>query len=148
MVEGPKIPNETSTLLKRRLRAALLILLSAVTALAALQAAPADRQATAATLNRVALVIGNSSYQQLGTLRNAESDARSIDEAFKKMGYKSQLVIDATGEVLRQEIRQFTGESAGADLALVFYAGHGAQLNGSNYLLPVDMEPPPCANNP
>jgi hypothetical protein len=51
-------------------------------------------------------------------------------------------VLDASEQDLRREVRRFASESADADIAFVFYAGHGAQVNGENYLLPVDMEVP------
>ena len=101
----------------------------------------ATRPASAAG-ERTALVIGNSNYQNLGVLKNADSDARAVADIVRDMGFNTQLVTDATEQVLRREIRQFASISANADVAFVFYAGHGAQIGGSNYLLPVDMEVP------
>jgi uncharacterized caspase-like protein len=91
---------------------------------------------------RLALVIGNSYYTNLRKLSNPTNDARSIAEALQKLGYKTQLLLDASDQKIRSEVRSFASESSKADVALVYYAGHGAQLNGSNYLLPVDIDVP------
>ena len=69
-------------------------------------------------------------------------DARSIAETLQKMGYDTQLLLDAPEDGIRKEIRKFASELSKADVAVVFYAGHGAQLNGSNYLLPIDIDIP------
>ena len=91
---------------------------------------------------RIALVIGNSHYQQLGSLSNTMNDAKSINKALIEIGYKTRLVSDANEATLRKEIKTFSSESENASIALVFYAGHGAQVNGENFLLPVDMDIP------
>ena len=92
--------------------------------------------------DRIALVIGNSKYDELGVLKNTSNDARSIDKALKEMGFKTKLVLDENQTSLRRDIRNFANESEGASLAVIFYAGHGAQVNGENYLLPTDIEIP------
>ncbi len=92
--------------------------------------------------SRVALVIGNSNYSNLPKLSNPASDARAITDILKSMGYKARLLIDGSEQNMRREIRQFAGDSETAEVALVFYAGHGAQINGSNYLLPTDIDIP------
>ena len=91
---------------------------------------------------RLALVIGNSDYTNLSKLSNPQNDARAISEVLKQLGYQTRLAINATEQTLRSEIRKFASDSRNYNVALVFYAGHGAQLSGSNYLLPVDMEIP------
>jgi uncharacterized caspase-like protein len=91
---------------------------------------------------RLALVIGNSNYSKLPKLSNPANDARSIADALQKMGYRTQLVLDATEDSIRGAIRKFARESENADIAVVYYARHGAQLNGSNYLLPADIDIP------
>ena len=83
---------------------------------------------------RIALVIGESHYSQLPKLINPERDARSIAETLQKMGYDTQLLLDAPEDGIRKEIRKFASELSKADVAVVFYAGHGTQLDGSNYL--------------
>jgi caspase domain-containing protein len=91
---------------------------------------------------RLALVIGNSKYTNLAKLANPSNDAEAIANALGKMGYAPRLLLDASEQELRREIRKFAAESNKADVALVFYAGHGAQLNGENYLLPADIDIP------
>jgi hypothetical protein len=91
---------------------------------------------------RIALVIGNSTYSELGTLSNTINDAKNINKSLLGMGYKTTLVLNANEATLRKEIKLFAGESENSNIALVFYAGHGAQVNGENYLLPIDINVP------
>jgi caspase domain-containing protein/PDZ domain-containing protein len=91
---------------------------------------------------RLALVIGNSSYVNLPKLSNPANDARAVADVLSNMGYQTHLLLDASEQKLRHEIREFASGSTKADVALVFYAGHGAQVNGNNYLLPTDMDIP------
>jgi uncharacterized caspase-like protein len=91
---------------------------------------------------RVALVIGNSNYINLPKLSNPANDARAITDILIKMGYKTRLILDASEQNIRREVRNFASESAKADVALVYYAGHGAQVSGNNYLLPIDIDIP------
>ena len=91
---------------------------------------------------RLALVIGNSKYEHLGTLPNTLNDATSMSRSLTEMGYETTTLIDASDAELRRALRAFSLKSSGASIALVFYAGHGAQVNGENYLLPIDIEPP------
>jgi uncharacterized caspase-like protein len=91
---------------------------------------------------RLALVIGNSGYINLPKLSNPANDARAVADVLGKMGYQTHLLLDASEQSLRREVRQFASDSTKADVALVFYAGHGAQVNGNNYLLPTDIDIP------
>jgi hypothetical protein len=91
---------------------------------------------------RLALVIGNSAYINLPRLSNPANDARAVADELAKMGYQTRLLLDASEQKIRREVRQFASDSAKADVALVFYAGHGAQVNGNNYLLPTDIDIP------
>jgi len=91
---------------------------------------------------RLALVIGNSNYANLPKLANPTNDAEAIAAILGKMGYGTRLLLNASEQDLRREVRKFAAESSKADVALVFYAGHGAQLGGENYLLPADVDIP------
>jgi hypothetical protein len=91
---------------------------------------------------RIALIIGNSNYIKLPKLSNPANDAKAVYDLLSKMGYTSRLVLDSSEQNTRREIRQFAAESERAEAAIVYYAGHGAQVNGSNYLLPVDADVP------
>jgi hypothetical protein len=89
---------------------------------------PPEREAAATAIStdtRLALVIGNSKYQNLSKLSNPVNDARAVADVLRKMGYTTRLVTDATEQDIRREVRKFAGDSARADMALVFYAGHG-----------------------
>lgn len=98
--------------------------------------------ANSAPPQRLALVIGNSKYANLGVLENTANDARSVDKSLREMGYKTKMLMDADEMMMRKTIKQFASESINASISLVFYAGHGAQINGENFLLPTDMEVP------
>ena len=91
---------------------------------------------------RLALVIGNSKYLDPPRLKNPANDAQAIVIALRDLGFEVTLVTDASERNMRRAVRKFADQSDQADLALVYYAGHGAQVNGENYLLPVDMEIP------
>jgi hypothetical protein len=88
---------------------------------------------------RIALVIGDSGYVNLPKLANPARDASSIADVLRKMDFSVRFVKDATEADLRREVRKFANDSEKADLALVYYAGHGAQVGGDNYVLPVDI---------
>jgi uncharacterized caspase-like protein len=91
---------------------------------------------------KIALIIGNTNYDNLPKLTNSTNDARAVAETFRKMGYRTQLLLDASDQSLRRAVRKFTNESDKAEIAVVFYAGHGAQVYNNNYVLPVDMDIP------
>ena len=87
---------------------------------------------------RVALVVGNSTYAHIGRLPNPDNDARDISTALSRLGFEVTTEFDADRVELTEALRAFTRRSAGADVSLVFYAGHGIEMDGVNYLVPVD----------
>jgi hypothetical protein len=88
---------------------------------------------------RVALVIGNSAYKHVGKLPNPSSDARAIADLLKRSGFDVvESRQDLNSNDLRRAIRDFSDKTRDADIAVVFYAGHGIEVDGTNYLLPVD----------
>jgi tetratricopeptide (TPR) repeat protein len=90
---------------------------------------------------RVALVIGNSHYKAVDALANPERDAKLLTDAFRRSGFvKVQLVIDGTRDGLLAALKSFAADAADADWAVVYYAGHGIELDGSNYLVPIDVK--------
>jgi hypothetical protein len=94
--------------------------------------------------NRVALVIGNSAYRAVSPLPNAQSDAKSMSEMLGAAGFEVMNTPDLSQDDLRKTIGEFAGKLAekGPDtVALVFYAGHGIQVDGENFLVPVDVDP-------
>ena len=87
---------------------------------------------------RVALVIGIGSYRQAPSLRNPVHDAGDLSQALQELGFEVVLLTDAGKSPLDMAIRTFARQVAGADVGLVFFAGHGVQVAGQNYLLPAD----------
>ena len=93
-----------------------------------------------ASERRIALVIGNSSYKSAGTLPNTLNDADLISAALKGIGFE---VLDGRNlhkEEMGKLLGRFAKTVQGADAGLVYYAGHGLQFDGLNYLLPIDAE--------
>ena len=92
----------------------------------------------AVAAGRVALVIGNSQYAHAVALPNPANDATDVGGALGRLGFDVTTVRDAGRTALAAALADFTDRSAGAEVALVFYAGHGMEMDGVNYLLPVD----------
>jgi uncharacterized caspase-like protein len=89
---------------------------------------------------RVALVIGNSAYAGLGALANPKDDAALVAATLRSEGFEVTLVQDAKRDAMLRALRTFSDAADQADWALVYYAGHGIEIGGVNYLLPVDVE--------
>jgi hypothetical protein len=93
----------------------------------------------ATTQKRVALVIGNSAYQSTPLLANPRNDATEVGKVLKRIGFDVDVVVDTTKQEMDQALRQFGNKLDGASAAVFFYAGHGIQVDGINYILPVDV---------
>jgi tetratricopeptide (TPR) repeat protein len=103
-------------------------------------AIPATTGTPAPEGRRVALVIGISSYT-IGTLPNPQHDAEAISDVLKSLGFASvTLIKDASREALVNALRAFADEAEKSDWAVVYYAGHGVEIGGVNYLLPIDVK--------
>lgn len=116
-------------LFRRLLMIAVVLLLGPVSA----SAAEGDR--------RVALVLGYSDYQQLPPLANPANDAGAIAGLLRGVGFEVVEGLDHTREQALSALRDFANKVEGADVALIYYAGHGIQVSGRNYLVPVDAAP-------
>lgn len=92
---------------------------------------------------RIALVVGNSKYQSGSKLQNPENDAKSISQKLTGLGFTVIERIDAKQGDLRAAVAQFGSsvQSQDFEVALFYYAGHGIQVAGKNYLMPVDISP-------
>jgi tetratricopeptide (TPR) repeat protein len=100
----------------------------------AVAAQPTDRRG-----RRVALVIGNSAYNSVPPLANPHHDAAAIAKSLRNIGFESvTLATDVTRERLIDALRTFANEAENSDWAMVYYAGHGIEVGGVNYLVPVD----------
>jgi uncharacterized caspase-like protein len=87
---------------------------------------------------RLALVIGNDSYQHADPLGNARADARAVADTLKATNFKVTLKQDVGLQAMKEALRTFKNEVAGGDEVVFYYAGHGVQLDGNNYMIPVD----------
>ncbi|TGP20073.1 MULTISPECIES: caspase family protein [unclassified Mesorhizobium] len=96
--------------------------------------------ATPDAAKRVALVIGNSKYVNAVPLPNPANDAQLIASTLRNAGFEVIEGVDKDNQGMHSLISRFTEESYNADLAVIFYAGHGMQVDGKNYLIPVDAE--------
>jgi uncharacterized caspase-like protein len=113
------------------------IWLAAVAALAiVLVGAPSAVRAD----SRVALVIGNGDYAHANALPNPPNDASDVAESLKRLGFSVTRVVDGTYDDLRRAIRSFNVQVQGADVGLIYFAGHGMELAGENWLIPVDAD--------
>jgi len=89
--------------------------------------------------NRRALVIGNDNYRSVDPLKNAVSDARAMAAALERSGYQVSLYLDLDEKRFKQALRTFRYEVQGGDEVMFFFAGHGVEIAGANFLLPVDI---------
>ena len=94
----------------------------------------------AAAEGRFALVIGNGAYRSVPALANPPSDAEDVAAALKSLGFKVTLETNLGLAAMQRAIREFATASADSDISLFYYAGHGLQFDGRNYLVPVDAE--------
>ena len=89
---------------------------------------------------RIAVVIGNAKYPS-GSLANPRNDATAMAEALTLLGFQVDLKLDATKADIDAIFRRFSARADSAAVAALFYAGHGIQVAGSNYIVPIDANP-------
>jgi len=109
---------------------------SGLTAAAAF--AGAAPTAAAAEGRRVALVIGNGAYGNVPALLNPPNDASDIAAALKRLGFTVSLATNASFDEMRRGLIALGRDAAGADMAALYFAGHGMEINGDNWLIPID----------
>ncbi len=98
-------------------------------------------QSAALAERRVALVIGNGKYENAGVLANPTNDADAVADLFTKAGFDSVDRRRDLGVVeFKRAVREFVDRAASADVAVVYYSGHGLEIGGVNYLIPVDAK--------
>lgn len=93
-----------------------------------------------AAADRVALVFGMGDYAEIASLENTINDARAMAETLEGIGFDVTLGLDTTGDEMRQMLDDFAFRSETADLALIYFAGHGVEVQGENFLIPVDAQ--------
>lgn len=91
-------------------------------------------------LRGVALVIGNGDYEHLPALQNPPNDARAVEELLDELGFETDMSSDRDARRLARDLRDFVEDAEGADVAIVYYAGHGIEAGGENFLVPVDAD--------
>lgn len=99
--------------------------------------------ASSATLDaaeRVALVVGNNAYEHAPALANPLNDAKAVAGRLEEAGYSVTLLENAGIRDMLKGLRSFCSSAQGAETAVFFFAGHGVEVDGENYLLPVDAE--------
>ena len=92
----------------------------------------------AAASERVALVIGMRDYATVVKLDNTINDAIGISETLSKIGFQVTTLLDGSGDEMRAAVDEFSFRAETADLALIYFAGHGVEVQGENFLFAVD----------
>jgi hypothetical protein len=119
----------------RRLLRLIVAAAIAIVAFAIMAAASASADG-----KRVALVIGNSAYRNVPALPNPPNDAGDLAAALNRLGFAVTLITDASFDEMRRSLIALGRDAAGADMAAVYFAGHGMEISGENWLVPVDAE--------
>lgn len=91
-----------------------------------------------APLRGIALVIGNNEYEHLPPLANPENDALAIYQLLNDLGFETVLSTNRDARRLKRDLEDFVEDSTTADVALIYYAGHGIEAGGENWLVPTD----------
>src|SRR5216683_6433245 len=121
----------TSAMMKRHMPSLLMPLLIA---------AALSLSVHAHAQSRVALVIGNNAYKKVPNLANPAHDAQDVSESLKRLGFTVNTVTDADFDGFRRALRDFGRMAPNAAMAVFYFAGHGVEINGTNWLLPTDAE--------
>ena len=116
-------------------RRGLILGLGVIALLMGFAAAPASADG-----KRVALVVGNSAYRNVPELPNPANDAGAVAAALNRLGFSVTLIANASFEEMRRGLIALGREAAGADMAVMYFAGHGMEISGENWLIPIDAE--------
>jgi formylglycine-generating enzyme required for sulfatase activity len=90
--------------------------------------------------NRIAIVIGNGSYRNVENLPNTLNDANDIAASLDRLGFTVNKIVNATYEDMRRGFLDFGRRARDADMAIVYFAGHGMEVAGENWLIPIDAK--------
>jgi uncharacterized caspase-like protein len=96
--------------------------------------------ASAEAAERIALIFGNGDYQNTPRLPNPVSDATDVAAAFGRLGFSVLLIKNGTFDAMRRALLDFAQQTPTADIAVVYFAGHGMEIRDENWLIPVDAE--------
>ncbi len=94
----------------------------------------------ASAQNRVALVIGNGAYEKVPELPNPPRDAADVGRALERLNFKVTQIKNATAQDMRKAVVDFGRAADGSEMAVIFYAGHGMEVGGENWLIPISAE--------
>ena len=102
---------------------------------------PSPAAAPAPPEQRVALLIGNTHYKSWGVqLKNPKNDVIAVGRQLRSLGFATTVMYDGTSEQMATAIQAFKDEAAGADWALIYYAGTGIEVDGVNYMIPIEAD--------
>ncbi|WP_417203847.1 caspase family protein [Acetoanaerobium sticklandii] len=90
--------------------------------------------------SRIAYIIGNNNYQELKSLQGSVNDANLMDETLKKCGFSTNKFTNLNYNDFREKINEFKHNCMGYNVGLFYYAGHGFEYKGDNYLCPIDSK--------
>ena len=91
-------------------------------------------------MDRLALIIGNSKYQRVGTLKNPQNDATDIASILSTLGFEVDYYLDLNISKMETAVRDYLLKLDEFSTGLFFFAGHGMQIDGINFLVPTDCE--------
>ncbi|WP_174441511.1 caspase family protein, partial [Azospirillum formosense] len=101
---------------------------------------PPPSQASQSPEKRIALVVGIGKYEFAPELQNPVNDAKAIAEALRKLQFDVDEKFDMDNRGFERALRDFGVRASQADVAVIFYAGHGIQVGGNNYIVPADAK--------
>ena len=101
----------------------------------------ANSAASREPLRGIALVIGNSDYKHLQPLQNPNNDAKAVSNILEGLGFDTHISTNRNARKLRRDLDNFIDDASEADVALLYYAGHGIEAGGENFLVPIDASP-------
>ena len=101
---------------------------------------------TLGAAENVALLIGNSRYERATPLRNPAADAGAVGAALARLGFRTTVALDVTRDAADRALESYASSLPAQGVVLFFYAGHGLQIDGRNYLVPVDFDPGDSGN--
>lgn len=97
--------------------------------------------ASARSEQRTALLIGNTHYKSWGTpLKNPKNDVIAVGRLLRSLGFATTVIYDGGGEQIATAIKAFSEEAAASDWAIIYYAGTGIEVDGTNYMIPIDAD--------
>ena len=89
---------------------------------------------------RIALIFGNSDYRNAPRLPNPANDATDVAAAFERLGFSVKLITNGTFDTMRRGLLDFAQQANSADIAAIYFAGHGMEIRDENWLIPTDAE--------